>query len=162
MRPYREFGNILFDRINCGWLGYVIFSATGLFFLLSALEPLVTKAIGGGFRSVNPPPAAMTPYHWIGAGLAVCFYFVGAVYAGCIERKGKLLIDRAGILATLNVATATRGVCLFLFPLVAMIGTAVGLFACGVHGDALPIVPIGAMLSNWLCFRAVAWFRLRP
>jgi hypothetical protein len=28
MRPHREFGNILFAMINCGWLGYVIFSAT--------------------------------------------------------------------------------------------------------------------------------------
>ncbi|WP_211607403.1 hypothetical protein [Paraburkholderia nemoris] len=161
MGPYREFGNILFARINYGWFGYVIFSAMCLFLLLGSLEPLLTTAIGGGFRSVSPPPP-MTPYHWIGTGLAACFYFVGAAYAGCIERRGELFIDRARILATLNFASATRGVGLFLFPLVAMIGTTVGLFACGVHGKALPIVPICAMLSNWLCFRVVAWLLFRP
>jgi hypothetical protein len=162
MRPYRDFGNILFAKINCGWFGYLIFSATVLFLLVSAFEPLANNAIGGGFRSVNSHPEVMTVYHWIAAGLAVCFYFVGAAYAGCVERQGKLLMGRAEIRATLNVATATRGVCLFLVPLIAMIATAVGLFACGVHGNALPIVPIGAMLSNWLCFRVVAWLRPRP
>ncbi|CAE6820565.1 hypothetical protein R20943_06141 [Paraburkholderia aspalathi] len=72
--------------------------------------------------------------------------------------KSRISCDRI----TANVASATRGVCLFLLPLVAMIAVTVGLFSCGVHGDALPIVAIGAVLSNWLCFRAVTWLRLRP
>lgn len=161
MKPHRESGNLLFARINWAWLGYVIFSAISLFLLLSALDPLVNQAFGSGFRSPSPPPAPMTLHRWIGAGLAVCFYCAGAVYAGCVERNGKLFMNRAAILAALNVATAARGICLFLLPLVAMIATAAGLVAAGVHGRALPIVPIGAMLGNWLCFRIVAWWRPR-
>jgi hypothetical protein len=160
MRPYRDFGNLLFARINFGWLGYVTFTAAELFLFLSFLEPLINRAVGGGFRSGNPAAGAMPLSHWIGAGLVVWLYLMGAVYAGCVERKGRLFMDLAAIRATLNVASATRGVGLFVLPLVAMIAVSVGLFSCGVPGDALPIVAVGAVLSNWLCFRAVAWLRL--
>jgi len=74
--------------------------------------------VDSGFRSGNPPPVSMTVYQWIGSGLVVCFYAAGAVYGGCVERRGKLLLKRAEIFVT-------------------MIATAAVLLFCRVHGGTL-------------------------
>ncbi|MBN3807796.1 hypothetical protein [Paraburkholderia sp. Ac-20347] len=158
MRPYREPVNLIFDRANAGWLGYVLYSAASFYVLMLSVDPLVTQAFAVNFRSDHAAPP-MTPFHWAGVALAACLYGSGAVYAGCIAQIGKLRMTRAEIRAVLNGATVLRGVALFLLPLVAAFAMGAGLIAAGIHGSALPLVAIGVVLANWLCFRAVAWWR---
>ncbi|RQN39866.1 hypothetical protein [Paraburkholderia tropica] len=160
MRPYREPVNLIFDRANAGWLGYVLYTAASCYLLMLSVDPLVTQALAVNFRSDHAAPP-MTPFHWAGVGLAACVYGAGAVYAGCIAHAGKLRMTRAELLAALSWATVARGIALFLLPLVAAFATGAGLIAAGIHGSALPLVAIGVVLANWLCFRAVAWWRPR-
>ncbi|WP_321784145.1 hypothetical protein [Paraburkholderia sp. J94] len=158
MSAQHESAKRSFARIQFGWLGYMIYSAACAYALMLAFDPLVTQTLAVNFRGDHAAPP-MTRVHWIGAGLAVCVYFAGAVYAGCIERTGAWRLKREAIVAALSVTTVLRGIALFLLPIVATIATGAALIAAGLHGATLFIVPIGALLANWLCFIAVAWFR---